>query len=82
MRSNSLLPAINYRKNREQLLQEEQQKPQTRDIPPWLANAADELAQYIVEQQYQKAVNIVIKVAYLSLPLTITQKQSLLKWTM
>lgn len=33
-----------------------------RDLPPWLAKAADELAQYIVEQQYEKAVAIVLKV--------------------
>lgn len=63
MRSNSLLPAINFRKAREDLLaQQELRSNSQRDIPAWLTKSADELAQYIVEQQYQKAVNIVLKV--------------------
>lgn len=30
-------------------------------VPSWLVRAADDVAQYIVEQQYQKAVAVVIK---------------------
>ena len=68
MRTNSLLPSLQYK------LQEEarERRPTSVNLPSiessvaaklpgWLTKASEELAKYIVEQQYAKAVQIVLK---------------------
>lgn len=62
MRANSLLPVLQSKIVEDERRREERQQPEAATgLPAWLLRAPDELAQFVVEQQYQKAVSIVLK---------------------